>query len=382
MQRGDNLSISTELVDARDNSHIWGQQYDRKLADAIAVRDEISKEMTTALRIRLTGEDEKRMAKSYTVNPEAYQDYLKGRYWWNKRTEDSLNKAAEFFQQAIAKDPAYALAYSGLADAYTLLPEYSDADPKQVLPKAKAAAQKALELDDSLAEAHASLGLLDEVDYDWPTAEREFQRAIALNPSYATAHQWYAMALTQTGKLGESGAELRSALALDPLSLIINENLAEVLCYERQYDQAIAQERKTLELDPSFPSARTFLGVVLVQMGSYQEGITEIEKVRASVPGDELSLTALGYAYARAGKRAEAQKILDQLVALSKQKYVTPWFLGFIYAGLGEKDKAFEWLAKSVDDRSAVNLKVDLTWDPLRSDPRYAGLLRRMNLQP
>ena len=386
MQRGNGLAISAELVDARDNSHIWGQQYSRKASDIFALQEEIAKEMTTALRVRLTGEDEKRLTKSYTANPEAYEDYLKGRFWWNKRTEQGLDKGIEYFQQAVAKDPTYALAYSGLADCYSLLPVYGFVPPKEDFPKAKEAALKALQLDDTLAEAHVSLAYIKTFyDWDWSGAEREFQRAIALNPSYATAHQWYGTALRTIGRLEEAIAEQKRALELDPLSLVINRDLGFTFYVSRQYDQVIEQERKTLELEPNFVGAHRTLGLAYLQKSMYKEGIAEIEKELVLYPGNTRVLAGLGYAYAVAGKRAEAQKVLDKLNQLSKQSYVPADAMALVYAGLGDKDKAFEWLEKSYEERSTVSyypLKADPIYDPLRSDPRFADLLRRMNLQP
>jgi eukaryotic-like serine/threonine-protein kinase len=385
MQRGDDLEISAELVDARDDSHIWGQQYSHKAADIFALQGELAKEMTSMLRMRLTGEDEKRMAKRYTASPAAYQDYLKGRYWWNKRTNEGLNKGIEYFQQAIAKDPTYALAFAGIADSYSILSDNGFVVPKESFPKAKEAAQKALEIDDSLAEAHASLGLIkSDYEWDWSGAEREFQRAIELNPGYATAHHWYGMDLWVMGRVEEAIAELKRALELDPLSLVTNRNLGLALFYARQYDQAIEQERKTLELEPNFVGAHENLGLAYIQKSMYKEGIEEFEKELVIRPGDSSALSGLGYAYAVAGRRQEAQKVLDRLNELSKQKYFPAVDRAIIYVGLGEKDKAFEWLKKSYEDRSLVlgDIKVHPIFDPLRSDPRFTDLLRRMNLQP
>jgi eukaryotic-like serine/threonine-protein kinase len=383
MQRGDDLEISAELVDARDNSHIWGQQYSRKSSDIFALQGELAKEMTSMLRMRLTGEDEKRMAKSYTVNPEAYQDYLKGRFWWNKRNREGLNKGIEFFQQAIAKDPSYALAYSGLADCYSGLPIAASVAPKEAIPRAREAAQKALEIDDSLAEAHASLGFIKTLyDWDWPGAEKELRRAIELNPNYAIAHRWYGLHLEFTGRLEEAIAEDKRALELDPLSLVINAYMGMTFYDARQYDQAIEQERKTLELDPNFMVAHNFLGSAYVQKSKKKEGIAEFERALGISPGDALSLGELGNAYALSGKRAEAQKVLDQLNELSRQKYVPAMARVMVEVGLGEKDKAFEWLEKAYEERFVIEIKVDPQFDPLRSDPRFADLLGRMNLQP
>ena len=389
MQRGDSLSISTELVDARDNSHIWGQQYDRELADTIAVRDDITKQMTTALRMRLTGEEEKRMTKSYTANPEAYQDYLKGRYWWNKANAEGLKKSIEYFQQAVAKDPADAQAYAGLADSYVLLAgsTFGLVPPKDAYPRAKEAALKAIELNDTLAEAHIALGLVKtEHDWDWSGGENEFRRATALGPNSARAHQAYGVVLLgATGRFEEAIVELKRALELDPLSLLINSNLAAALFNTRQYDNAIEQEQKTLDLDPNFMLAHFQLGFSYIQKAMYKEGTAEFEKAVAISPGNTLALTGLGTAYAAAGRKPDAQKVLDKLNELSKQKYVPAVYRTAIYAVLGEKDKAFEWLEKGYEDRAIYNIKAMAQaplYDPLRSDPRFADLLRRMNLQP
>jgi serine/threonine protein kinase/tetratricopeptide (TPR) repeat protein len=383
-QRGDTLAISAELIDVQNDTHIWGQQYNRKLTDILALQDEIVKEITATLRLRLTGEEEKRLAKRYTANPEAYQDYLKGRYWWNKRTKEGLNKAIEYLQQAVAKDPTYALAYDGLADCYSLLAYYGFVDSKEGYPRAREAALKALEIDDSLAEAHTSLVFVKTFyDWDWSGAERESQRAIELNPRYATAHQWYGDALIQMGRLQEAIAEEKRAVELDPFSLVINRDLGDALYLARQYDQAIEQYRRTLELDPNFITVHGGLGAAYLHKSLYKEGIAEFEKELAISPHSAYPLAGLGYAYAVTGRRAEAQKLLDQLNQLSKQEYVPAVFRAQIYAGLGEKDQAFEWLEKSYEDRSIANLaeiKVDPQFDPLRSDPRFQDLLRRMKL--
>jgi len=384
MQRGDDLEISAELVDARDNSHIWGQQYSRKSSDIFALQGELAKEMTSMLRMRLTGEDEKRMAKSYTVNPEAYQAYLKGRYWWNKRTEEGLNKGIEYFRQAIEKDPTYAVAYAGLADCYSSLAEYNIVLPKEAFPRANEAALKALEIDDTLAEAHTSLAKIKTV-YDWDRsgADREFRRAIELNPSYATAHQWYGEALGQMGRLNEAVAQYKRALELDPLSLVINRNMGFIFIAEREYDQAIEQERKTLEIEPNFGGARYLLGQAYILKSLYKEAIAEAEKDVLISPRSVEALSWLGYTYAVAGRRAEALKVLDKLTQLSKQMHVPPSYMAAIHVGLVEKDKAFEWLEKGYEERSiGFGINPDPIWDPLRSDPRFADLLRRMNLQP
>jgi eukaryotic-like serine/threonine-protein kinase len=375
-QRGDTLAISAELIDARNDDHLWGQQYSRKLADIFALQDEIAREITNTLRLRLTAQDEKRLAKRYTENVEAYQDYLEGRYQWDKKTDEGFKKGVEYFQQAIAKDPTYALAYAGLADCYTGLAGFGFVPPKEGYPKALEEALKALEIDDKLAEAHASLAFIkSNYDWDWSGAEQEFKRAIELNPGSATAHHFYGLALAYMGgRFEEAIDESKRAVELDPLSLIINADLGHVFYEARKYELAIEQERKTLEMDPNFNPAQHWLGLAYLQKSMDKEGIAEFEK----------EFPFLGYAYAVAGRRAEAQQVLDKLNELSKQKYVPAVSMARIYVGLGEKDKAFEWLEKAYLDGSiggGTGIAVDPIFDPLRSDPRFMDILRRMNLQ-
>ena len=333
--------------------------------------------------MRLSSEDEKRMAKSYTANPEAYQDYLKGRYWWNKRTEAGITKGIDYFQQAIEKDPSYALAYSGLADSYSLLANNGLVPAKDAYPRAKEAAQKAMEIDDRLAEAHVSLGYVrTQFEWDWPGAERELRRSIELNPGFAIAHDRYGTTLGRMGRLEEAVAEKRRAVELDPLSLIINRNLGIILYLARQYDQAMEQERKTLELDPNYIGVHLTIGQAYFEKSMYKEGMAEVEKELAISPGNAVPLSWLGYGYAIGGRKAEAQKVLDQLRERSKQKYVPAWTVADIYLGLGEKDQALTWLDKAYEERVQwlIWLKVEPLFDGLRSDPRFADLLRRVGL--
>jgi len=385
MQHGDDLEISAELVDTRDDSHIWGQQYSRKASDIFALQNDLAKEMTSMLRMRLTGDDEKRMAKTYTANPGAYQDYLKGRYWWGERDEEGFNKGIEYFQQAIAKDPTYALAYSGLADSYALLAVYGFVAPMDAFPKAKDAAQKALSIDDTLGEAHASLAYIKaKYDWDWPGVGKEFERAIELNPTYATAHQWYGETLSMTGRTEQGIAEYKRALELDPLSLVVNREFGGSGYYfAREYDQAIEQLRKTLEIAPNFTWVHLQLGACYLGKSMDRESIAEFEKELTLSPGKPRALAFLGRADGLAGRRAEAQEVLLQLAEIAKQKYVSGMEMAIVYTGLGDKDKTFEWLEKSYADRSInlnEGLKASPIFDPLRSDPRFADLLRRMNL--
>jgi serine/threonine protein kinase/Tfp pilus assembly protein PilF len=387
MQRADTLLIGTELMDVAKLSQLWGAQYNRKMADIFALQEEIAREISEKLRLQLTGDEKKRLTKRATGNKEAYQLYLKGRYWWNKRTEDGSNKALAYFQQAIARDPSYALAYAGLSDSYAVAALFGFVPANEAFPRAKEAAQKALEIDDTLAEAHGSLAAVKaSYDWDWSGAEGEFQRAIALNPSSAYAHYFYSVTLRKMGRLEEAIEEGKRALELDPLALNNNAILGATFYMARQYDQAIEQLRKTLELDPYFAPAYSVLGMTYLQKSMYKEGMAEFEKALVISPGSTLLLSWLGYAYAVTGRKAEAQKVLDQLNESSKQKYVPALYRAGIYAGLGEKDKAFEWLEKSYEDRSIGvgfgTIKVDPIYDPLRSDPRFQDLLRRMNLQP
>jgi TolB-like protein/predicted Ser/Thr protein kinase len=383
MQRGDDLEISAELVDARDDSHIWGQQYSRKAADIFTLQGDLAKDMTSMLRMRLTGEDEKRMAKSYTANPEAYEDYLKGVYWENKLSYDGIEKGVEYLQQAIVKDPTYALAYSGLADCYGELGGFGFVSPKEAYPKAREATLKALEIDDTLAEAHTSLASVKAFyDWDWSGAEKEYRRAIDLNSGVARTHGIYGSALAIVGRFEDGIAEEKRALELDPVSANTNWGVGYVFFIARQYDQAIEQFRKTQELDPNFVPAHVTLGWAYVEKAMYKEGIAELDKVLAMAPGNTRALSRLGYAYAVAGRRPEALKVVDQLNALSEHKYVRAIDMADVYSGLGEKDKAFVWLGKGYEDHDTFSIKIDQALDPLRSDPRFADLLRRMNLQP
>jgi TolB-like protein/tetratricopeptide (TPR) repeat protein len=387
LQRGDELEISAELVDARDDSHIWGQQYSRKTSDIFALQGDLAREMTSMLRVKLTGDDEARMMKTPTANPEAYQDYLKGRFWWSKATEDGVNRGIGYFQQAIAKDPNYALAYAGLADSYTLLAGLAVARPREAFPKAEAAAAKALEIDNSLSEAHAARGfILGVYEWDLPGAEKEFRRAIELNPNNVNAHHIFGIILVHAGRLDEALNEEKRAVELDPLSPVASRAVGAVLVDQRKYDPAIEQLKKTLELAPTLGLALNDLATAYLLKGNYGEAISVSETALANPIGKVAPLSSLAYAYAVAGRKAEAQKILDQLGELSKQQYIQPRVIARICVGLGEKDKAFAYLEESLKDRSIetgfATINVDPTFDPLRSDPRFNDLVRRMNLQP
>lgn len=382
LQIGDQLVIKTELVDVADGSHLWGAQYNRKPEDILAVQDEISGEIYEKLRLRLTGEDhKKRLAKRHTDNTEAYQLYLRGRYHTSKATREGLQKGIDYFHQAIQIDPAYALAYSGLAEAFYGL-SGAHQPPKEAMPKARAAALKALEIDDTLAEAHASLALVKVFyDWDWTGAETEYRRAIELNPGYASAHHWYGWYLALMGRLDQATSEMQRAQELDPLSLEITADLGLSFFFARQYDRAIEQFRKALEMDQHFIWARFFIGWAKEQQGLIDEAIAEYR--RAAEEEDALVIkAALGHAFAMGGRRDEAQAILSEFEQLSESTHVSPYDFAIIYTALGESEQAFAALERAYENRSEalVWLKVDPRLDPLRTTPQFIDLLRRVGL--
>jgi TolB-like protein/Flp pilus assembly protein TadD len=382
MQQGDNLSISVQLIDARTNKLIWAEQYERKMSDLLATQREIAASIAQKLQLKLAG-DEKGITKKYTNSNEAYQSYLRGRFYWNKRNAEALKKSIDYFNQAIEQDPNFALAYAGLADSYNLLPYYSAASPEQSIPKGKAAARKALEIDESLAEAHTALGYQLCV-YDWNFAEsgKEFQRAIELNPNYPTAHQWYgSRALVTLGRSDEGIAELKQAAQMDPLSLIINSDLGEAYANARQYDQAIEQLRRTIEMDPNFYNAHWRLGKAYEAKGAVQDALAEYQKAR-QLNDDPLVLASLGHLLGSSGKRDQAMKTLDQLQQMAKERYVSSYSFAIVYEGLGDKDRAFQWLEKGYQERvfEMNYLKVDPLLEGLRADPRFGDLVRRVGL--
>ncbi|MEP6570984.1 MAG: protein kinase [Acidobacteriota bacterium] len=383
VQRGDNLTISVELLDVRNNLLLWGEQYDRKMSDLLQTQREISQEIVEKLKLKVSGE-EKGLAKHYTDSSDAYQLYLKGRFYWNKRTSEALQTSIGYFNQAIEKDPNFALAYAGLADSYVVPANHRP--PRETMPKAKAAALRALELDETLAEAHTSLGrVLATYEWDWPGAEKEFKRAIELNPRYAVAHQWYGGWLQAMGRHGEAIAERKKAQEMDPLSLVINFEWGLSFYFARDYDQAIKQLQATLELDQNFRPAQTLLATAYEQKGMYDEAIAGFKKVislKGGTGGNEIALPSLGHAYAGSGKKNEAHRVLDELKQRSAQEYVPATSFAFVYAGLGEKNQAFAALEQGYKDHlfQMQWLKVEPRWDSLRSDPRFAELIHRMDL--
>jgi TolB-like protein/Tfp pilus assembly protein PilF len=382
-QRGDQLTMTLELVDTQTENVIWSEQYNRQQADLVTLQSEIARNVSTKLRTKLSGTEEQKVAKTYTANPEAYQLYLKGLFHWNKRTGEALKTSIDYFGQAIAKDPSYAQAYAGMALAYVLLPQYSAGAPEESMTKGKAAAAKALELDDTLAEAHTALGqALFTYDRNTAESDRQYQRAIQLNPNFATAHQWYGGAnLVATGRFDQAIAEGRRAVELDPLSLIANLELAAIYGYARQNDQAIAQLRKIVEMDPNWYLAHMVLCETYNFKGQFAEAIAECEKAKG-LNDDPAVLSFLAVAYARSGKREEAMKIVTQMHELARQRYVPAYGFGYAYAALDDKDQAFKWLERSLQDRGweITYIKVDPGIDSLRSDPRFDDLVKRLGL--
>ncbi len=382
VQRGDQLAVSLELIDARTENVLWTEQYDRRQTDLINLQSAIAKDVSAKLRSKLSGAEEAQVAKTYTANPEAYQLYLKGRFVWNKRTGESLKQAVEFYKQAIEKDPNYALAYSGLAETYVLFSSYYVARAQDSMPQAKAAAQRALELDDSLAEAHTALGeYLNHYEFDRVGAEREFRRAIELNSNYATAHQWLGNVLGIVKRFDEALIESRRAEELDPLSPIISMNLADNLVFARRYDEGIAQYKRTLSLNPDFSLVHWGLATPYAAKGALPEAVAATRKY-LETGHDPVAKGYLGQYLAKSGRRDEALKLVDELEQKSTQQYVPSISFALIYIGLGDNDKAFTWLEKEVSERGAAArwLAVLPELDDVRFDPRFKAMLKRLNL--
>jgi serine/threonine-protein kinase len=382
---GDRVRITAQLIQAEQERHLWAESYERDLRDILALQSEVARAIASEVKAALTPQEQTRLASTRPVNPDAHEAYLKGRYYWNLRTEEGLKKSIEYFQQAIEKDPGCALAYAGLADSYVVVSTWNVMAPKEAYPRAKAAAFKALEMDETLAEAHASLGAArEEYDWDWVGAEKEFRRAIELNPGYATAHQWYAEYLSHMGRNNEAIAEAKRAQELDPLSLIINAIRGRVCFYARRYDEAIAQCRRTLELNPGFYPAHLYLGWAYEQEKLYAEAISEYQKAIALEQGNPRLAADLARGYAAVGKRTEAVNIISHLEELSKRRYVPSYAMALTHAALGDASRAFQWLDKAYQDRDSqlVWLKAEPGFDSLRSDPRFQDLLRRMKFPP
>ena len=382
LRAGEQVRITAQLIEVSADKHLWAQSYEGDFRDAMALQSKVARAIVEQIQINLNPREEAALKNVRVVSPEAYEAYLKGRYFWNKRTNDGLKKAIDYFNQAIEKDPTYAQAYTGLADSYALLGdwEYGGLAPKEAFPKAEAAATKALQLDDTLGEAHTSLAFcFDLYDWNWDSAEAEFKRAIELNPGYATAHHWYSWHLAVLGRKDEAIAEMREAAALDPLSLIISADLAEVLLVARLYPQSIEQSLSTIAMDPTFAVAHYQLGQAYVQNRMYSDAMTEFQRA-IELSGTNTTFTSnLAYVYALAGRRGEALKILDY------QKNRDHGFsnsaeIALIYVGLGNNDQAMTWLERAYEERFNPSILARPSFDPLRSDKRFKDLMHRIGL--
>ena len=383
LRAGDQVRITAQLIDASTDKHIWSQSYEGDLRDTLALQDQVARAIAEQIQINLTPREQAALKSVRVVNPESYESYLKGRYFWNKRTADGLRVALAYFNQATEEDPNYAQAYSGLADTYALLGDwqYAVMTPKEAFPKAKTAALKAVELDSSLGEAHNSLAfVLDGFDWNLDSGGKEFRKAIELNPGYATAHQWYAGHLALLGQYDEAIVEMKKAESLDPLSLIINADLAELLVLAHSYDEAIAQSRKTIEMDPNFAMAHNQLAQAYLQKHMYDQAIAELQNAVQLSGGSPTCIANLARAYSLSGKRSEAMKLLNDLKSSSTAKSSHASEVAAIYASLGDKDEAMNWLEKGYAERFNPGVLIRPAFDPLRSDPRFQHLVQRVGL--
>jgi TolB-like protein/DNA-binding winged helix-turn-helix (wHTH) protein/Tfp pilus assembly protein PilF len=383
LRSGDQVRITAQLIEAASDKHLWSQSYEGELRDTLALQNRVARAIADQIRINLNPREQAALKTAQIVNPQAYESYLKGRYFWNKRTADGLKVALAYFNQAIDEDPKYAQAYSGLADTYALLGDwqYAVMTPKEALPKAKAAATKALELNNSLGEAHNSLAfVLDGFDWDLDAGEKEFRRAIELNQGYATAHHWYAWHLSLLGRHDEAIVEMRKAESLDPLSLIINADLAELLVLAHSYDESIRQSLKTIEMDPNFAMAHNQLAQAYLEKHIYDQAVAELQKAVQLSPGSPTCIANLARAYAASGKRGEAIKLLTNLKKRSTPTYSYGPEIATIYASLGDRDQAMNWLEKAYEERFNPGVLLRPGFDTLRSDPRFEDLTRRVGL--
>jgi DNA-binding winged helix-turn-helix (wHTH) protein/TolB-like protein/Flp pilus assembly protein TadD len=381
-READRVRLTVQLIRVRDGVQLWGETFDKEFTDIFALEDALSERVAQSIRLKLTGEQSRRFTKRSTERPDAYEAYVKGRYFWNKRTDKGMKKGLEYFRQAITLDPTFAEAYVGVADSYATLGLYAVLPPKEAFPAAKEAAKRALEMDDGLAEAHATLGFIN-FYYDWNgvDAGNEFRRALADNPNYAMAHSWYGESLAAMGRFPEAVAEAERALEDDPLSLIIGSNAGWTLSLAGNADQAIEILKKAIEIDPTFPRTHYRLGRAYEQKKSYELAISELEQAVSLSGGDSCYRGSLGHAYAISGKTDQARKVLQELEGRSAQQYVPAYAIALVYAGLGENDHSINWLQRAYEDRSTsmVFLKLDPEVGNLHSDPRFEQLSRRIN---
>jgi TolB-like protein/Tfp pilus assembly protein PilF len=380
---GDRIRVTVRLLSVENSSVLWAGQFDANFTDIFSLEDSVAQQGAAALLQELTGQEKQRLTKHDTASIEAYDDYLKARFFSADRHAEGLGKAIDYLQQAIVKDPGYAQAYAGLADCYALQGFYGFLSPNQSYPKAKAAATKALQIDETVAEAHASLlSIKTDYDWDWVGAEKEFKRAIALNPNYPPAYQWYGFDLLVMGRQGEAMAAMRRALDLDPVSPTVNVSQAWFFYLTRQYNKAVEQCLRTLELHPNFCVAHQMLGLTYDVRGEFEQAIAELQKAKALSPHNLMTVAALGHTYATSGKRDEAQRMLDELGLSSGESTPLPYYVAAIYVGLGRNEEALRWLERAYQERSnwLIYLKLDPRFDRLRSDRRFADLARRIGL--
>ena len=385
-QIGDTLTIQADLIDVVNEAQLWGQRYRRQMTDIFDLQEEIANEIFQKLRVRVTTEQQQRLRKRQTDNPAAYQAYLKGRYYWNKRTEEGLKTSTKYFQDAVNIDPCYAQAYAGLADSYAVqgIAEYGLSLPTEAMPRAKAAAAKALEIDDTLVEAQTTIAhVVAFYDWDWTRAEQEFKHALELDQRYALCHHWYACYLAAVGRHTDALAEETNAQEIDPLSLVINKNMGTVLYYSGELDQSITQYRKALELEPTFPRTHIYLGLAYVRKRMYDQALVQYQEALRVSDGGSVLMSLIAHAHALNGDLESAKQILQSLIDRSQTHYVPAFCFALIYVGLGENDLAFESLNKAVEERSSwlVSLNVEPMLEPLRSDPRFAELVRSVGLK-
>jgi len=381
-QRGDDLKLTLELVDTKTLNSIWSNVYNRKQVDLVSLQSEIARDVAIKLKSKLSGVEETKVTKTGTADPEAYQAYLKGRFFWNRRTAENLKKAIEQFKIATDRDPNYALAFTGLADCYVLMNFYAGTPNAETVPQAKVYAERAIAIDDSLGESHASLAQVYRQSWQWKDSEREFKRAIELNPNYATAYHWYSRLLRELGRVDESAEMIYKAKELDPLSSVIGVNISEILQIQNNYDASVEYSLKIIELDPDFPAAYRTLGLSYLKLGRNAEGVAALEKGAELRGRSGLSLGSLGYAYAVAGRRAEAAAIIKELEEKVARNEGSGRDIAAVYAGLGDKDKAFEWMEKTFQRKGDLGFtRWEVPWESLREDPRYDELLKKMGLK-